>query len=374
MENIQHSAEGTTWSKKNHKYIRKEGNRYIYETDTSKKKTAREILSDKGITKATKSGKGQRVYDYENLNERGQIRNEGAYTSRGDSIRAVQNVKSKRSARDSLDNYINNRNVENNKHYTNYENHLEAGREKAMVAAKKEQAYQSFIDSHTTHHSSDLAKQRSRILRSAKQDADNKRLADSQYRANQLKEANLARARSSARPVRDVLSDRRQNRVSYITDNNGSRRRVTQYKYRPGQSQLVSSGRSVRDVLSDRGTRRVSYQNTPEGRQRIVSNNDFKRKATDVTKNFGSKDTRSAFKKKISEFGKRIGIGRDAIYNYTQGVLKDSKERVKAQKQAEKEQRRLQREADRQIPLNMRLKRNAKKGKKALSKYFPFLN
>ena len=159
MNNLTHSAEGTTWSKKNHKYIRKEGNKYIYETDTSKKKTAREILSDKGITKATKSGKGQRVYDYENLNERGQIRNEGAYTSRGDSIRAVQNVKSKRSARDSLDNYINNRNVENNKHYTNYENHLEAGREKAMVAAKKEQAYQSLIDSHTTHHSSDPAKQ-----------------------------------------------------------------------------------------------------------------------------------------------------------------------------------------------------------------------
>lgn len=34
--NLSHSAEGSTWSKKNHKYIRKEGNRYIYPEDVQK--------------------------------------------------------------------------------------------------------------------------------------------------------------------------------------------------------------------------------------------------------------------------------------------------------------------------------------------------
>ena len=33
--NLRHSAEGSTWTKKNHKYIRKEGNRYIYPEDVA---------------------------------------------------------------------------------------------------------------------------------------------------------------------------------------------------------------------------------------------------------------------------------------------------------------------------------------------------
>ena len=32
-DHVKHSAEGSTWTKKNHKYIRKEGNRYIYPSD-----------------------------------------------------------------------------------------------------------------------------------------------------------------------------------------------------------------------------------------------------------------------------------------------------------------------------------------------------
>lgn len=357
MGNIQHSAEGTTWSKKNHKYIRKEGNRYIYEDSipNPNARTARDILSDKGITRAEKRphNAGERYYDYDNVRERGTIVNEGSRSSKGiENFHTKVNVKPKTSAREHLDNYINNRSINSNKHYTNFENQVEARREKAMAESKRQQAQQALIDYHTSHHSSKDARARGLALRSAQQN----------------------RARSNARPAREVLSDRRVARVAYTNGSNGDKRRVTQYKYKPGESRLVSSGRSARDVLSDRGVRRVSYKDTDNGRQKAVTANDFRRNVTDVRKNFGSKDTRSAFKKKISDFGKRIGIGRDAIYNYTQGVLKDSKERVKAQKQAEKEQRRREKEADRQIPLNMRLKRNAKKGKKALSKYFPFLN
>ena len=454
MRSIQHSAEGTTWSKKNHKYIRKEGNKYIYEDSVTKTKTARDILSEKGISRAEKTNKGQRNYNYTNSREHGTIVNEGATTSKGNSIRSVKNVrprlvareiingpttknktareilsekgitsaqkrsnnqgqryynydnnkekgtivnegsrsskglenfhakvnvKQKTSARDHLNNYRDNQNIKNNPQTRNYDNRNEALREKAMVASKRDQAYKAYLDSQKSYRTSTTPQIRGQINQKFQKKVADRREAerlrkeaDQLEKEQQLKSASLNRGMSNARPVRDVLSDRRQNRVSYVTDNDGSRRRVTQYKYKPGETRLVSTGRTARDRLSDRGVRRVSYQDTENGRQKTVTNNDFRRNITDVKKNFGSKDSRSAFKRKVSDFGKKIGIGRDAIYNYTKGVLKDSKERVRAQKQAQKEQRRREREADRQIPLNMRLKRNAKKGKKALSKYFSF--
>lgn len=47
MDYIEHSAKGSTWTKKNHKYIRKEGNRYIYPPSG----TARDILSKQGVSR-----------------------------------------------------------------------------------------------------------------------------------------------------------------------------------------------------------------------------------------------------------------------------------------------------------------------------------
>lgn len=38
MNYIEHSAKGSTWTKKNHKYIRKEGNRYIYKSQEDAKR------------------------------------------------------------------------------------------------------------------------------------------------------------------------------------------------------------------------------------------------------------------------------------------------------------------------------------------------
>lgn len=52
--NLYHSAEGSHWTKKNHKYIRKEGNRYIYPEDVnkgSKTRTARDVISDRGLVR-----------------------------------------------------------------------------------------------------------------------------------------------------------------------------------------------------------------------------------------------------------------------------------------------------------------------------------
>lgn len=43
---LQHSAKGSTWTKKNHKYLRKEGNRYIYPEDVQSQ------LSQKGRQKS----------------------------------------------------------------------------------------------------------------------------------------------------------------------------------------------------------------------------------------------------------------------------------------------------------------------------------
>lgn len=72
-DKLRHSAEGTTWSKKNHKYIRKEGSTYIYpediksevnniSSDLSKKgyeniETKKNLLTDRKSLEATKSNK-----------------------------------------------------------------------------------------------------------------------------------------------------------------------------------------------------------------------------------------------------------------------------------------------------------------------------
>ena len=59
MGNLYHSAEGTHWTKKNHKYIRKEGNRYIYPSDLKKmgggkKLTAQQIANRKAAANGVK--------------------------------------------------------------------------------------------------------------------------------------------------------------------------------------------------------------------------------------------------------------------------------------------------------------------------------
>lgn len=47
QRSFQHSAEGSTWTKKNHKYIRKEGNRYIYPEDLKKGSVSSNSLSSR---------------------------------------------------------------------------------------------------------------------------------------------------------------------------------------------------------------------------------------------------------------------------------------------------------------------------------------
>ena len=50
---FKHSAEGTSWSKKNHKYLRKEGNRYIYADDASSPRTMTSTPANLGKKSAT---------------------------------------------------------------------------------------------------------------------------------------------------------------------------------------------------------------------------------------------------------------------------------------------------------------------------------
>ena len=62
--NLYHSAEGSHWTKKNHKYIRKEGNRYIYPEDLQKSavnkqgsKNYKQLSEQHANRQAAKSGK-----------------------------------------------------------------------------------------------------------------------------------------------------------------------------------------------------------------------------------------------------------------------------------------------------------------------------
>lgn len=59
-DSIKHSAEGTHWQKKNHKYIRKEGNRYIYPSDLKRLENTAEkrqnAVNNQGSTDYKKIG------------------------------------------------------------------------------------------------------------------------------------------------------------------------------------------------------------------------------------------------------------------------------------------------------------------------------
>lgn len=70
---IYHSAEGSTWTKKNHKYIRKEGNRYIYPEDVRRQQSQnRKAAANGQIVNpiATWRGSNGQVIAREKTNER----------------------------------------------------------------------------------------------------------------------------------------------------------------------------------------------------------------------------------------------------------------------------------------------------------------
>lgn len=71
-----HSAEGTHWTKKNHKYIRKEGNRYIYPTDGNKLRRNTSMYNQNSPDyKAISTANRQRV-NRENAANGGSVRNQ----------------------------------------------------------------------------------------------------------------------------------------------------------------------------------------------------------------------------------------------------------------------------------------------------------
>lgn len=62
-DQLQHSAKGTTWSKKDHKYIRKEGDKYIYDERTTNvgKKFGSQVPSSTKMKAMIAANKGLQV-------------------------------------------------------------------------------------------------------------------------------------------------------------------------------------------------------------------------------------------------------------------------------------------------------------------------
>lgn len=56
-----HSAEGTTWAKKDHKYVRKEGKKYIYPEDLQREEVDELIVDQQKVTKKGSKKKDIRV-------------------------------------------------------------------------------------------------------------------------------------------------------------------------------------------------------------------------------------------------------------------------------------------------------------------------
>lgn len=120
--NIQHSAEGSHWTKKNHKYIRKEGNRYIYPSDLKK------ISQQHANRQNAKNGKlinPTATYRDENGNVALRLHTKGAYSTPNQAdykqySKEMANEKKRKAAAGSPNEYV--RNQEHAKKMTNIMN------------------------------------------------------------------------------------------------------------------------------------------------------------------------------------------------------------------------------------------------------------
>lgn len=355
MENISHSAIGTHWFKKDHKYLRKEGNKYIYANDVKNGRRVGGGSNSNHVSDTTKD-----VSTNRNVNGR---------RVGGGNVNHVETTK-RMNDQDSL-NQLKRSNAAYSQNTPDYKQ-------------------LSYYKSQSTYHSSKPAQQRARIARDANEFVDHKKKVETLRNQALLKRATDNRSRSHARTARELISENNTRRVAYRNKPNGNVERVVSYYgNNGGRSNVVQTGRSARDIVSEQGTRRVSYVNDGKNRFRAVTDSNFDTTRTQVDKTTGAKDKRGTFAKSIKSFASKIGIGRTAIDRFKLNVSKDSKklakerskwekirakeakQQAKAQEKALKAvQRRNQIEYERSLPLKERHKRNVARGRRALEKFF----
>lgn len=265
------------WTKKNHKYIRKEGDRYIYPEDLQKGGKVGGLFSSK--KKKAQAEVNARL---------------DAEQRRLDAVNRMNRREVQRNIPGQALNDANQRQFQTQRRL--------ADKDARMREAARKQAH-----------------------------AQNQDLL---MRAN----SNLARSQRG-RTARETLARQGVQRVAYANARrpDGSTATVRrQIDSRGANDRIVSidQNKSARDVISKRGTRAVRYSGEGENRIRTTVNNDNTRSSQTVDKNAGRVDARSSFKKAMQKAGL---FKSKADKAWSKLVKSESKERKTGIKNEQKE-------------------------------------
>lgn len=354
MASLLHSAEGSTWKKRNHKYIRKEGNRYIYPEDLQK----------------TRRGGGGPINRDEN---KGSGRSFGATNTVKGSGRDFGEKSIKGSGRSFEFDPLKKRGGGGAIQRTKEKTAREIIRERQMIDKRADAINNQRSADYKAISKNNAFEQRAR-----------KRLRDSIERSNkaQAERAKENRLNSATgRTARDVISEKGTKRVMYQNGRNENgtpvraRRSVgvktgyddrgfktNEYRQEDVVRQTARTPKSgtARDIINKKGTQRVSYNEDKTGTlKRTVTNKDYSKTTTEV---------------KRSSLEKRKARGKRVIDQYLEKKQMEKlqkryeKQKAKIEKKAEKEKekarKQARRELEKQIPASMKWKRDKKRIKR----------
>lgn len=370
-DQLQHSAKGTTWSKKNHKYLRKEGNKYIYDekgypTTTKAKHKTLIDLAEEDIQKSLNEKEKKRVQRNNDLKNIWQ-QNITDPLNKINPIYQVQQKKAKKEqAQKRLDTIERmNRREQELKDKQHAQAQQGTVREPAKVNAYQKQ---------------ELAKKQTKFVADARRSAMNTRLDKLQRQktdeanAQMLKRANQNRLNSGVkrgRTARDILSEKGTTRVIYADgkDGNGNSvraKRVISKRptyddrgFKTGDYTIEDSytqkgvrhpGGTARDMISRKGTQRVEYEESADKKKAIrkVTNRDYSKSIQLVDRWRMQTDRRNIFKKTVDNVKRKADYGKRKV----ESLFKKDKKKSNQPK----------------IPLEMRMIRGWKKLTKKKSK------
>ncbi|MBP5593902.1 MAG: hypothetical protein J6Y02_00875 [Pseudobutyrivibrio sp.] len=301
-DQLQHSAKGTHWSKKNHKYLRKEGNRYIYADVTTQYEHG-----------GGGSHKREALTPYEKeLRRKATVHRLNAEQER---LNKIAEVNKRLDAAEQA----NRKQAEYKRMYRYYEQQEAKKKKDAIVAQKAKQAEYERM---TKDRSVDRAKRINQITK-AKRDAEQAKKAEYKRMTN--------RNRSQANNSFQETVNRRKEAV----------RRSQENLERSG-----TKGQTARDLIKKQGVDRVEYKDERGYRYRNTYNKGRRKVSELISK------SDSPFKKKLSEIKLKF---KNPYKNWHKIVKQESKARRQEAK-----------ERDRQLPAEMRRKRNWKRFKRKL--------
>ena len=301
-DHLQHSAKGTHWSKKNHKYLRKEGNKYIYADVTTQYEHG-----------GSGSHKREALTPHEKeLRRKATVHRLNAEQER---LNKIAEVNKRLDAAEQA----NRKQAEYKRMYRYYEQQ-EAKKKKDAIVAKmtKQNEYQNLTDKMKVQR----AKRANEI---AKANRDAAQAKQKEYRRMTTRNAPKADKRV------DEVVKRKQEAVNRANEN----------LQRSG-----TKGKTARDIIKQQGVDKVEYKDERGYRYRNSYENGRKKVSELISKSDG------VFKKKLSE-----------IRNKFKNPYKSWYKKVK---EASKERRRAAKKADRQLPASMRRKRDWKRFKNKL--------